>query len=235
MEEQMNAQAPIGHNGAPDPIDEALAPFGDVLTEAENWLDGSAVENEGQMKAVDAILRQIKAAEKAVKEAEESEAKPIYDQWKAAKARYTPTLTDIDRIKKGLIAIVDGFKRKLAAEKAEAERKARAEAEAARRAAEEAARKADVADLEAQRQAAEAKAAYDLAQAQAAAAAKDTVKGMRKVTRYEITDHRALLNWIAVNDRDAITAFIEEYARSNHKGKAFAANGLRVWDEKEAF
>ena len=231
----MTAQAAIGHNFPPDPLDDALAPYGDAITEAENWLDGSPVENEGQMKAVDALLRQIKAAEKAVKDAEESEAKPIYDTWKAAKARYAPTLTDIERIKKGLVAVVDAFKRKLAAEKAEAERKARAEAEAARRAAEEAARKADVADLEAQRQAAEAKAAADLAMAQAAAAAKDTVKGLRKVTRYEITDHRALLHWIASNDREEITAFIEEYARRHHKGKAFMAAGLRVWDEKEAF
>ena len=39
------------HNNPPDPIDEALAPFGDVISEAENWLDGSPVENEAQMKA----------------------------------------------------------------------------------------------------------------------------------------------------------------------------------------
>lgn len=229
----MNAQTPIGHNSPPDPIDEALKPYGDALSEAENWLDGTPVENEGQMKAVDTILKQIKAAEKSVKDAEESEAKPIYDQWKAAKARYAPTLDDLTRIKKGLVAVVDAFKRKLAAEKAEAERKARAEAEAARRAAEEAARQASASDIEAQRKAAEAKQAADLAMAQAAAASKDTVKGMRTVTRYEITDHRALLHWIAANDRDAITAFIEEYARRNHRD--IKADGLKVWQEKEAF
>lgn len=229
----MNAQTPIGHNSPPDPIDEALKPYGDALSEAENWLDGTPVENEGQMKAVDTILKQIKAAEKAVKESEESEAKPIYDQWKAAKARYTPTLTDLERIKKGLVSVVDAFKRKLAAEKAEAERKARALADAARRAAEEAARQASVSDIEAQRKAAEAKQDADLAMAQAAAASKDTVKGMRTVTRYEITEHRALLHWIAVNDRDAITAFIEEYARRNHRN--IKADGLKVWQEKEAF
>lgn len=229
----MNAQTPIGHNSPPDPIDEALKPYGDALSEAENWLDGTLVENEGQMKAVDTILKQIKAAEKAVKDAEESEAKPIYDQWKAAKARYTPTLDDLTRIKKGLVAVVDAFKRKLAAEKAEAERKARAEAEAARRVAEEAARQASASDIEAQRKAAEAKAAADLAMAQATAASKDTVKGMRTVTRYEITDHRALLHWIAANDRDAITAFIEKYAHDNHRD--IKADGLKVWQEKEAF
>jgi hypothetical protein len=231
----MNAQTLIGHNNPPDPLDEALKPYGDALSEAENWLDGTPVENEGQMKAVDALLRQIKAAEKAVKDAEDSAAKPLYDAWKAAKARYAPTLDDLTRLKKGLVSIVDAFKRKLAAEKAEAERKARAEAEAARRAAEEAARQASASDIEAQRKAAEAKQAADLAQAQAAAAAKDTVKGMRKVTKYEITDHRALLHWIAKNDRDAITAFVEDYAQKNYKRGAQAADGLRVWEEKEAF
>lgn len=222
------------HNNPPDPIDEALAPFGDFISEAENWLDGAAVENEGQMKAVDDLTKQLKAAKKAVEAAEESEAKPFYDQWKAAKARYKPTLDDLDRMVKGLVAAVDGFKRKLAAEKAEAERKAREEAARAMREAQEAARAAAATDIEAQRTAAAAQAAAEEAQRIAAAASKDTVKGMRTVTRYEITDHRALLNWIARNDREAITAFIEEWARRNHKENQ-KADGLRVWQEKEAF
>lgn len=229
----MNATARL-HNSPPDPIDEALAPFGDTITEAEGWLDGTAVETEGQMKAVDALTKEIKAAKKAVEAAEESEAKPIYDQWKAAKARYKPTLDDLDRIIKGLVAAVDGFKRKLAAEKAEAERLARAEAARKMREAEEAARAADASNIEAQRLAATAQAEAAEAQRLAQAAAKDTVKGLRTVTRYEITDHRALLNWIARNDRDAITAFIEAWAAKHHKENQ-AAEGLRVWTEKEAF
>ena len=230
----MNPRAVIGGNAPPDPLDEALAPFGDFITEAEGWLDGQAVENEGQMKAVDALLKQIKDADKAVTEAREAEAKPLHDAWKSAIARYKPTQDDLSRIKNGLVAIVDSFKRKLAAEKAEAERKARAEAEEAVRKAREAAMQADAANIEAQRAAAAAQAEAEEAQRRAAAAAKDTVKGLRTVTRYEITDHRALLNWIARNDREAITAFIEEWARRNHKENQ-NAEGLRVWTEKEAF
>ena len=230
----MNPRAVIGGNTPPDPLDEALAPFGDLITEAEGWLDGQAVENEGQMKAVDALLKQIKAADKAVTDAREAEAKPLHDAWKGAIARYKPTQDVLDRIKKGLVALVDGFKRKLAAEKAEAERKARAEAEEAARKARVAAMQADAANIEAQRAAAAAHAEAEEAQRRAAAAAKDTVKGLRTVTRYEITDHRALLNWIARNDREAITAFIEEWARRNHKENQ-TAEGLRVWTEKEAF
>lgn len=221
------------HNNPPDPIDEALAPFGDVISEAENWLDGSPVENEAQMKAVDKLLSGIKDAHKAVSAAEESEAKPIYDQWKSAKARFAPTLTDLDRMKKGLVAIVDAFKRKLAAEKAEAERKARAEAEKAMRAAEEASRAAAEGDIASQREAAAAVEEAQRAADAARLASKDTVKGLRTVHRYEITDHKAALNDIAKNDREAVTAFIEAYVAKNFKERVIA--GVRAWTEKEAF
>ena len=222
------------HNMPPDPIDEALAPFGDVITEAEGWLDGTPVENEGQMKAVDALIRDMKAAKKAVEAAEESEAKPIYDQWKAAKERYKPTLTDLDRIVKGLVATVDAFKRKLAAEKEAARKEAERLAWEETRKAQEAARLAAANDLEAQRAAAAQAEAAEAAQRAAQAAAKDTVKGMRTVTKYDVTDHRALLHWIAKNDKDAVYAFIEDWARRNHKDHQ-SAEGLRVWTEKEAF
>ena len=222
------------HNMPPDPIDEALAPFVDVISEAEGWLDGTPVENEGQMKAVDTLIKDMKAAKKAVEAAEESEAKPIYDQWKAAKERYKPTLTDLDRIVKGLVATVDAFKRKLAAEKEAARKEAERLAWEETRKAQEAARLADATNIEAQRAAAALAEAAETAQRAAQSAAKDTVKGMRTVTKYEVTDHRALLHWIAKNDKDAVYAFIEEWARRNHKDQQ-AAEGLRVWIEKEAY
>lgn len=229
----MNAHDRL-HNNPPDAIDEALAPYGDTITEAEGWLDGAAVENEAQMHAVDALLKEIKAAEKAVTTAQKSEAAPLHDAWKAALARYKPTIDDLDRIKRGLIAAVDGFKRKLAAQKADAERKAREEAEAKARAAHEAAMKAQATDLDAQRAAAAAQAEAEEAARVAARASKDSaVKGMVTRTFYKITDHKALLHWIAANDRDAMTAFIEEYARRNHS-LGCKRDGLEVWQEKVA-
>jgi hypothetical protein len=222
------------HNNPPDPLDEALAPYGDHITEAEAWLDGQEVTNEGQMKAVDALLKQIKAAEKDLTAAQKSEAAPLHDAWKAALARYKPTLDDLGRIKVGLIALVDGFKRKLAEEKRAAERAAWEAAEKARREAETKAAQAAATDIDAQRQAEEARIAAIEAEKAAQAAKRDNVKGLRTVTRYEITDHRALLHWIATNRREDLTAFIEEWARRNHKDHA-NAEGLRVWQEKEAF
>ena len=220
------------HNNPPNPIDEALEPFGDTITEAEGWLDGKPVETEGQMKAVDALTKEIKAAKKAVEAAEESAAKPIYDQWKAEKAKFAPTITDLDRIVKGLVAAVDTFKRKLAAEKEAARKKAEAEAWEATRKAQQAARMADASNIEAQRQAAAAQAQAEAAQKAAMAAKNDTVKGMRWYDCYEIIDHRKALHWIAANDRDAMTAFIEAYVAKN--AKRMPEDAVRNYKEQRA-
>ena len=225
-----------GHNNPPSPIDDALAPYGDAISEAENWLDGEAVQSEGEMQAVDQLKAEVHAALKAVKTGEESEAKPVYDEWKRIKARWKPTIDDLERIKKGLTALVDGFKRKLAAERAEAERKAREEAERKRREAEAKAAAVQTASIDAEREAAQAQ--HEAIEAQKAARdaqkASKEVKGLRTVTKYEITDHRALLHWIAANRRDDITEFIEDWARRHHR-ETQQADGLRVWTEKVAW
>lgn len=228
----MNAPAMIGHNRGPDPIDEAVAPFGDAISEAANWLDGSPVETEEQMRAVDEITAQIRSARSAVDKARKAATDPLHKAWKEEVARWKPTEDDLDRLQKGLAAIVDAFKRRLAAEKAEAERKARAEAEAAMRAARAAAEAADVANIEAQRAADAARREAEEAVARAKEAAKDTVKGMRQTWFYEITDHRDALHWIAKNDRDAVTRFVEEYVRAHHKQRPI--EGVRTWQEKVA-
>ncbi|MGL6208974.1 MAG: hypothetical protein ACRC14_03990, partial [Paracoccaceae bacterium] len=113
----MNDLAPIGHNRGPDLLDEAMSPYDDSRQEAENWLDGTPVTNEAQMLQVDAITREMKAARKAVEDAKETEYRPWKTGGDAVIARYAPTLKDVDRIIKGLVGIVDAFKRKLAAER----------------------------------------------------------------------------------------------------------------------
>lgn len=229
----MNAPANIGHNAPPDPIDEALAPYGDTITEAESWLDGSKVENEGQMKAVDALTKEIKSALKSVNAGEKSAAAPLHDAWKAEKARWKPTIDDLTRIRDGLVSLVGDFKKKLAAEKAAAERAAWEEADKARREAESKAAEAASGDIDAQREAAAAKERAAALVREASATREDTVKGMRKVQKYEIQDHRAALHDIALNDREAVTAFIEEYVRRHFKARSI--KGVKVWEEKEAF
>lgn len=223
----------IGHNRPPVEIDDVVAPFDDAIQEAANWLDGTVVETEGQMNAVDAILKEIRAAAVAVDKAQKEATAPLHDAWKSEIARWKPTVDDLDRIKKGLTAAVDGFKRKLAAEKEAARRAAYEAAEKARREAEEAATRAAQTDIEAQRGAASlAHAAMDAHKA-AQAASKDTVKGMRTVTRHEVCNMRLLVNWIATNDKPAMATFAEEYARKHHEN--IPQEIVRTWKEKEAY
>lgn len=206
----MNPRAVLGDNMPPDPIDEVTALFEDVRTEAENWLDGTLVQNEAQMKSVDVLIKGMKAARKAIDEARDTVTKPLHQAWLGECARWKPTQDDYDRIVKGLVALVDGFKRKLAAEKAEAERIAKAAAWEATRKAQESARLADATNIEATRAAAAAMAEAEEAQRLAQVASKDTVKGLRTYVTREITDGTACARWMWVNDRDALMGFMAE-------------------------
>lgn len=207
----MNAPAVIGHNNPPDPIEVIQSAYDAVFSEVANWLDGSPVENEGQMREVDKLLASVKEAEKEAVAGKEDEYRPHKAACDAVVARWKPFLDDLSLQKKGLAAAVEGFKRKLAEAK-EAERRAKeAAASEAMRKAEEAARAANLADLEAQR---EASAAIDAARA-AQQAAKDveTVKGLRTFTVRDIVDGVACARWIWTNDRPAIMDFMEAYVK----------------------
>ena len=115
----MNKPAAIGHNNPPDPIDVALEPFDAVLIEAENWMDGATVENEAQLKATDVLLKELKAARKAVDTARDDVTKPLHEAWKAEIARWKPTQDDLDRQVKCLVAAQAPYKARLEAEKLE--------------------------------------------------------------------------------------------------------------------
>lgn len=236
MEDQSpaNKRAAIGGNNPPDPIDAITASYETEREEAANWTDGEPVTNEAQMKEVDALRKAMRDWRLELERGQKSATAPLYDAYKAEVARWKPTIEDAKRIEQCLVATVSAFKRKLAEEKEAAKRAAWEAAEKARRDAEVKARSADEADLEGQREAAAAKEAAMEAEKAAQAKKKDKVKGLRDVTRYEITDYRALLHWVAKNDRDAITAFLDEYARKKHK-LVESVDGLKVWVEKEAF
>lgn len=229
----VNPRAVIGGNNPPDPIDVALEPYGAVIEEAASWLDGAAVENDGQLKATDTLLKALKDVRKAVDIARDECTKPLHEAWKLEVARWKPTQDDLDRQVKCLVAAQAPYKAKLAAEKEEARRKAQEEADRIAEEARKAHQAANAASIEEQRKADELIAAAEEAQKQARIAAKDTVKGMRSVQVYAIEDHRAALHWIAKNDREAVTAFIDEYVRRNFKTRPI--DGVKVETRKEAF
>jgi hypothetical protein len=228
-----NPRVVIGGNFPPDPIDVALEPYGSILEEVGNWLDGATVENDGQLKTTDDLLKELKAARKAVDVARDECTKPLHEVWKAEVARWKPTQDDLDRQVKCLVAAQAPYKVRLAAEK----EAARLAAEQAARDKAEEARKAhlasNAASIEEQRRADDLMQEAEAAAKQAARAGKDTVKGMRTVQVYEIESHKQALTWIVNHDREALTAFIEDYVRRNFKGRPI--DGVKVETKKEAF
>lgn len=230
----MEDQTPgMGHNQSPDPIDEITAAYETERQMAEGWADGAPVENELQMKEVDALRKAMRDWRLGLEKGQKSATAPLLDALNTERDRWKPTIADAKRIEGCLVATVDAFKRKLAEKKRAEEQAAWEAANKAKREAEAKARAAAETNLEAQREADEAKHAAMEAEKVAQVAKKDQVKGLRTVTRYEIKDHKAALHDIAKNDKEAMAAFIEEYVRRNHKARAIA--GVRVWQEKGAY
>lgn len=230
----MNDMTPgIGHNAPPDPIDAITGLYNADREESENWTDGTPVESEAQMNEVDALRLSMRQCRLALEAGQKDATKPLNDALVAERNRWKPTIEDTKRIEGCLVSTVNVFKQKIAAEKAEAERKAWEETNRLRRVAEAKEREANAADLDAQREIAAAKQAVIDAENEAKAIAKESPKGMRKTTHHEVTDLQALVNWIAKNDKDALAGFATEYARKNHKTTVMT--GVRVWETKEAF
>lgn len=223
----------IGHNNPPDPIELVIAEYDAILTEAQNWADGEPVTDEASMKAVDEIIKGFKSYRSALTKAGKERTEPLHKAWKAEVAAVKVYTDDADLLQSALVALVAPFKTKLAEEKRAAERAAWEAADKARREAEAKAAAANAADIEAQREAMAAKQVAMDAQKAAQAQSKDKVKGMRTVTRHEITDMRDVINWIARNDKEALAQFATEYVRRNHT--EVAITGVRVWEDKEAF
>ena len=225
--------AGLGHNNPPDPMEAVAAQYDDIISEATNWTDGSPVTTEAQMLSVDALIKGCKTYRADLAKAGKLCTEPLHTAWKASVAAVKVYTDDADRIQAALVASVGPFKASLAAEKEAARRAAWQTAQDAERAAEELARAADASNLDAQRAADAARNAALDAKKAASAAQKDTVKGLRTVTHHEVCDMRALVNWIATNDKDAMAEFARAYAAKNHSNMPDAI--VRTWTTKEAF
>ena len=228
-----NTRAVIGGNSPPDPIEVLTAQYDDIISEAQNWSDGESVTDEAQMNAVDELIKRFKTYRADLTQAAKERTDPLHKAWKSEVAAVKIYTDDADLLQRTLVAAVAPFKAKLAAEKEAARKAAWQAAQDAEREANAKAAAADTANIEAQREAAQAQAAAMEARKTASAAQKDTVKGMRTVHYHDIADMRALVNWIATNDKPAMAAFAEAYAARNHKDIPDAV--VRSWTAKEAF
>ncbi|MDF1685323.1 MAG: hypothetical protein P1U50_00925 [Parvibaculaceae bacterium] len=232
----MSQVATIGHNNPPSPMEQVQANYDDTFIEVGNWADGSEVENEQQLSAVEELVKQIKAATKDAKAAKEQEYRPHKEAGDAVVAEWKPFLEDLDRQRRCLLAAIDPYKKKLAAAKAEKERLAREEAERIAHEAQQAALAArESSDLEAARAAQEKADEAAKAKKLANKAGRDTVKGMRTIRTPNITDPRACINWINTNDKPALQAFMDDYVRRAVREGRLNIDGVEVIESKEVF
>lgn len=228
-----NERAVVGGNNPPDPIDEITAAYDVDREEAESWADGSPVETEGQANAVDALRESMRQWRLSLEKGQKAATAPLREVYQAELDRWKPTIEDAKRIEGCLVTAVSGFKVKQLEAKKAAERAAWAETERLRKEAEaKATAAAASSDIAVQREAQEAKQAALDAELASKAASKDKPKGMRTVTHHEVVDMRALVNFIAKTDKDAMAAFATEYARKHHEQIDNAI--VRTWTTKEA-
>ncbi len=231
----MSTTPAAGHNNPPSPIELALQPFNDTLGEIEHWLDGDPITTAEQNKAVDALAKALRGIRKKVGEARDVEVRPLHEAYKAAHAEWEPIIAELKLQQELLGKCTQEFKLAEVQRKEAEAAVARAEARRVEEAADVAAAKAKAlgSDLEASKAAVEAKQQAQEAKAAASAASQDKVKGLRTVWHYEVDDARAALGWIAANDRAALEAYIDEYARKKHR--EVAITGVRSWSSQEAY
>ena len=237
----MNDLSPpaMGHNNPPEELARSaaiLAPFSAYLDEAAHWLDGIPVETEDQLEAVDLLLANVKAAEKALLQARDAATKPLHDAWKAEVAQWTAAVDDLERLKKGLARIANDFKVKLAELREAEARRVRAEAEKSMQAAKALAREVDPGNIHSVRVADAARREAEETMRVARHMEKIRPKGIRTVRKWAYIDaegRRQALHWIARNDRDAMSDFIDSYVARSFRNKAI--DGVTVWDEREAY
>ena len=234
----------IGGNGPPEPTlyEAAKAKVDDIAEEAAMWLDGADVESPEQADGLALIRDLAMKARKQADEARKVENEP-FDTGKAeVQARFNPLLKDADRIKDAVNAALLKWQAKQDAilrAAAVAERaKADAAAEIARkaRATMDAANLANVAEVERQT------AASDAAQeaARRAENAKVVIKGGARAVSFKtvydavVTERRQALNYYAVRDPAALTAWIQSMADVDARGARGTVPGVQFVPRKVA-
>lgn len=225
--------AKIGDNNPPEktPFEVVSERIDDLWTEAQNWLDGSKVESEGDAEAVSKLLDMFRKAAKEADDARKDEVKPLDEAKAEIQAKYAPLIADTKAVKGRTVLAIEACKKALAPWLAKKEAEQRAAAEAARKEAEEKQRvareamaKAREADDLAQREEAE-RALQEAKRADQAASRAEKAKahvaggaravGLRKSYVPELTDGVAAARHYWTTRRADMEAFLLDQARKD--------------------
>lgn len=239
--------APIGHNNPPA-FDAIKVHVDDLMIEAKNWCDGSAIESQQQADAVAKLIDDFRAAMKAADDARKDEAKPFDDGKAAVQAKYAPLIAEtkgqtgvIPRALSALKATLTPWLQKLERERLEAARLAQEEADRIAREAAEAMRATSMADLEGREQAEGLVAAAEDAATAVARIEKDRSHakgdgraiGLRKTYRPVLTDRKAALVHYAANRPDALVALLCRLAEVDVREGKRTIPGFDVIEESK--
>lgn len=132
------AEAVIGHNNPPvlTPLEIHTANVEDLYAEAGMWLDGAAIENQGQADEVTRLYDMLDKAGKAADKQRAAEKKPHDDAAKAVQASWKPLVDKAERAAKAAKASLGRWmvaeQQRMAREAEDARKVAEAEAERAR-------------------------------------------------------------------------------------------------------
>jgi len=224
-----DARHSIGANGPP--AHEAFAMEADELfNTASDTLEGmDAVQNEEQNTALDGLKSDLRRVAADAEKTRKAEKEPHLEAGRAVDAAYKPVAEKCKKAIAAISAMQTPYLVAKQAERNEAARKAREEAE---RKEQEARAKLEAdAPLE-QRYEAE----QEFAEAKKLSAVANKIDrsatGLRTYNVVEVTDRRAALNWIAKRDPEALTAFVEDYARRNAATRPM--DGVSVTQERRA-
>lgn len=217
-----------GHN-SPPPHEAMALHVDDLFLLVSDTTEGAEVTNDAQEEALADLLDQIWQAEKDSEKQRKAEKEPHLEAGREVDAVWKPVKAKCEAAAKHIKGLLTPYRVAKQEAKDEEARIAREKAEAIEAAARAKMQKPE--HLQAKFDAEEElKAARKI---KAAANRTDReATGLRTYKVVEVTDRRAALNWIAKNDADALTEFVEGYAR--RRAVNFPMDGVTVTEEKRA-
>lgn len=239
----------IGHNNPPEPtpFERSRTEIEGLVMEAHNWADGVPIDSQMMADALGELIEKIRLAIKQADARRDEEKKPLDEQVKAIQAKYNALIGDTKTVKGSAVLALDACKKVLTPWLLQLEEKLRENARLARE--------------EADRLAAEAKAAFrlsdptDLAGREAAeqvlqnsrdaqALAKRTEKakaqstggtraiGLRTKPVVTMTDAMEALKHYRTKRPEKLKAFLQELAEADARAGILEIPGFTITKEK---
>lgn len=224
----MNDRHSIGGNNPP--AHEMMAMHVDELFKlVSDTTDGAEVKTDEQEAALDALLDDVRQAAKDAEAKRKAEKEPHLEAGRAVDAAWKPVKDKCDAAANEIKKLLTPYRVEKQRAKDEAARKAREEAERLEREAQAAMQgETPLEDrFEAERQLETAK------KAKATANKIDRAPtGLRTRKIVTVTDYRAALKWIMARDQQALSDFIDDYARRHATTRPM--DGVEITEERIA-